>query len=257
MSFASPRISVVACSLNERAAVAKVIPEIRRALGPGAEIVLVDSSSDGTDEVARRLGATVIRQVPPQGYGRAMKAGMLAARGRTIVTMDCDATYPASRIMDMVELIESDRADVVGATRMARRQRTMPSANRLANRLFAALTRLVTGVQVTDVTTGMRAYRRSLLRAVRWDTEYVLPICLLVSTLESGARYREVEVEYGSRLGDVTLNRLQSGVNSLLYILLCRVWRPWWLREDASRASACTAAVTIGLPERARTGGSR
>ena len=229
------RISVVMCSLNEREAIEYVVHRIRAVIGDDNEIILTDSSSDGTAQIAEMLAVNVIRQTPPQGYGLAMKAGLAAAKGETIVTMDCDNTYPACRIMDIVRLIEKGEADVVGATRMTRYPKTMPYINFLANKFFAFLTRLLIGIKVTDVTTGMRAYRRDVLKKVEWDTEFVLPISLLASAWFHGAKYREVSIEYGHRLGSVTLDRLRSGLASLIYILVRRWWRPKWFRASCQK----------------------
>src|ERR1700690_1475534 len=62
------RLSVVMITMNEEKAVERVIGEIR-AVAPEAEILLVDSSKDRTAEKAQALGARVIKQFPPKGYG--------------------------------------------------------------------------------------------------------------------------------------------------------------------------------------------
>ena len=64
-------VSVVMITLNEEGAIAKVVNDIKRVL-PECEIVVVDSSKDRTPEIAAELGCVVVRQFPPQGYGRAM-----------------------------------------------------------------------------------------------------------------------------------------------------------------------------------------
>lgn len=56
---------------NESEAVGKVVTDIQRVV-PGAEILIVDSSDDQTAQIAQSLGAKVIRQYPPKGYGNAM-----------------------------------------------------------------------------------------------------------------------------------------------------------------------------------------
>src|ERR1700693_1607584 len=66
-------ISVAMITMNEEKAVGSVIADIRTALdGREHEIVIVDSSRDSTPEIAEGLGARVIRQFPPEGYGYAM-----------------------------------------------------------------------------------------------------------------------------------------------------------------------------------------
>jgi len=82
---------------NEEKAISKVVSDVRAAL-PGAEILIVDSSSDRTAEIAERLGARVIRQFPPQGYGPAMDKALRSNGREVVVTLDCDDTYPGAFI---------------------------------------------------------------------------------------------------------------------------------------------------------------
>ena len=63
-------LSVVTITLNEEEAIGKVIGDINAATGGACEIVVVDSSTDKTPEIAEKMGARVIRQ-EPRGYGAA------------------------------------------------------------------------------------------------------------------------------------------------------------------------------------------
>ena len=131
-------ISVAMISMNEEQAIAPVIEDIRAALaGREYEIVLVDSSSDATPEIARRMGARVIRQFPKQGYGRAMGRVLKESLGDVIVTLDCDGTYPATEIPVIADMVLSGNCDLVNASRLERRPAAMPFANYLANWTFA------------------------------------------------------------------------------------------------------------------------
>ena len=78
MSEIGKRITVAMITMNEEGAVGKVIGDIQNVV-PGAEIVIVDSSSDRTAEIAQSLGARVIKQFPPRGYGPAMDRALLAS----------------------------------------------------------------------------------------------------------------------------------------------------------------------------------
>src|SRR5271169_3734398 len=99
-------ISVAMITMNEEGAVSQVIHDIRSALGGREhEIVLVDSSRDRTPEIAQELGARVIRQFPPQGYGRAMGRVLKESLGDVVVTLDCDGTYPASEIPRIAAMV--------------------------------------------------------------------------------------------------------------------------------------------------------
>src|SRR5438034_11729585 len=113
-----PAITVAMITLNEEAAVAKVIDEIRSELGGAdAEILIVDSSSDQTAAIAESKGARVVRQFPPRGYGRAMARVLAEARGEVVVTLDCDDTYPADRIVEFAGMVLCGESDLVNASR--------------------------------------------------------------------------------------------------------------------------------------------
>jgi glycosyltransferase involved in cell wall biosynthesis len=196
-------------SMNEEGAVGGVLADIRRAV-PGAEIVLVDSSSDRTAEIAEAAGARVIKQVPPRGYGPAMSAALRAATHDVVVTMDCDGTYPAEVIPELVRLVDSGY-DLVNASRLWSRPAAMPLPNYLANATFAVTTRLLHGLAVTDVHSGMRAYRRSKLDGLVFDPAGpALPVELLIKPAREGWRVAEVGIEYRERIGVTTLRRFSS-----------------------------------------------
>ncbi len=201
-------------SMNEEGAVGAVLDQIRAA-APEATVLLVDSSRDRTPEIAEGKGAVVVRQFPPRGYGPAMMRALTegAARGDVVVTLDCDGTYPAELIGRMASLVLDDGYDVVNATRLARRPGAMPLPNWIANAVFAGVTRAVHGLRVTDVHTGMRAYRSSMLRAVTFDEKgAALPVELVIKPARLGYRVVEVPIEYRERIGATTLNRFDSTV---------------------------------------------
>jgi glycosyltransferase involved in cell wall biosynthesis len=205
-------ITVAMITLNEEAAVAKVIRDIQRAVSNlDAEILIVDSSRDKTPEIAASLGARVVRQLPPQGYGRAMMRALTEAQGTVVITLDCDDTYPADRISELAAAVLSGAADLVNASRLRSRPEFMPFANYLANRFFALLSRIVLGVKTSDVHSGMRAYRRTILQHVTFDAAGpALPVELLLKPALLGYRISEVFIPYRERIGVTTLRRWAS-----------------------------------------------
>jgi glycosyltransferase involved in cell wall biosynthesis len=207
-------ISVAMISMNEEQAITRVIHDIRAALVDREyEIVLVDSSRDATPEIAERLGARVIRQFPPQGYGRAMGRVLRECKGDVVVTLDCDGTYPASEIPVIAGMVLSGECDLVNASRLQRRPETMPLANYLANWLFAMTGRLLVGVKSTDLHSGMRAYSREIIERVEFDPNGpALPVELLLKPALLGFRIREVFIPYGERIGETTLQRWSSTI---------------------------------------------
>jgi glycosyltransferase involved in cell wall biosynthesis len=132
------------------------------------------------------------------------------AGGDVVVTLDCDDTYPVEAIPRLVALIE-DGWDLVNATRLSRRPKAMPLANYVANRVFALTARMLHGIQTTDVHSGMRAYRKSMIERVQWDPNGpALPVDMLIVPFRMGYRVLEVPIEYRERIGASTLQRWKS-----------------------------------------------
>jgi SAM-dependent methyltransferase len=202
-------LTVGMISMNEEDAVGDVIDDIKKH-APEAEILLVDSSKDRTPQIAEERGARVVRQFPPKGYGPAMHRLLYEATTDVVITMDCDGTYPAERILQLHRFIE-EGADLVNATRTRHRPEAMPLPNFVANRVFARAAHLLHGLPTTDVHSGMRAYRTSMLRGVEVDPNGpALPVDLLVVPARLGYRIVEVEIPYFERIGNTTLHRFDS-----------------------------------------------
>ena len=214
-------ISVAMITMNEEKAVAQVIHDIGAALGEREhEIVIVDSSKDRTAEIASALGARVIRQFPPQGYGRAMGRVLKESLGDVVVTLDCDGTYPADEIPRIADMVLTGVCDLVNASRLQTRPSTMPWPNYFANWLFALTGRVLLGVKSTDLHSGMRAYAREIIESVEFDPNGpALPVELLLKPALAGFRIREIFIPYGERIGVTTLGRFESTVWTFRRIL--------------------------------------
>lgn len=205
------KLTVSMITMNEEGAVAKVIHDIRR-VAPDAEVLLVDSSKDRTAEIAQELGCRVIKQFPPQGYGPAMDCAVREASGDVVITLDCDDTYPVEAIPEMMRLI-GDGYDLVNTTRVWRRPKAMPFANFLANRVFALGARILHGLKTTDVHSGMRAYRKSMIDNVQWIAKgAALPVDMYVIPFRRGYRTTEIPIDYRERIGTTTLHRFSSTI---------------------------------------------
>ncbi len=203
-------LTVAMITRNEEQAIAKVILDIRRAV-PDAEILVVDSSSDRTAEVAEALGARVIKQYPPRGYGPAMDTALRSARGRVVVTLDCDDTYPADRIPELARLVLEDGYDVVDGSRLQKKPEAMPWINYVANYGFALVASLLFGNRLTDLHSGMRAYRKTLIDELKYHAKgAALPVELLLRPLKMGKKLKVVYIEYRERVGQSTMRPLES-----------------------------------------------
>jgi glycosyltransferase involved in cell wall biosynthesis len=166
----SPEVSVVMPCLNEADTVGRCVEKAQRALresGIRGEVIVADNgSSDGSQEIARSLGARVIA-VGSRGYGRALMGGIAAARAPFIVMGDSDDSYDFGELPRFVEkyregyeLVQGCRLPSGGGTV---REGAMPSIHRwLGNPLFSFLARLWFRVAVHDVYCGLRGFTRAL-----------------------------------------------------------------------------------------------
>lgn len=169
------RLSVVVPAFREEDRIAESIQRIRAELeeldGAGElEIVVVDDGSDDrTAAEAERAGADmVLRQPVNKGKGAAVRAGMLAARGRVVAFTDADLSYAPHQILRLLEGVEAGW-DVVVGSRQHVQTRTVVRAGRLrevGGRIINVLTGIVLLGRYRDTQCGLKALRSDVGRLV-------------------------------------------------------------------------------------------
>ncbi|MFI4917960.1 MAG: glycosyltransferase [Legionellales bacterium] len=218
-------------SMNEEASVATVIQKIQNAI-PGAEILLVDSSHDQTAVIAAKLGARVIRQFPPQGYGLAMMTALRESTREVIVTLDCDDTYPAAKIPELAALLLDNGYDVVDASRLQHKPVAMPWLNYVANVFFAWIATALLLRKLTDLHSGMRVYRKSMIDEMSFVAAGdALPVELLLKPIVCGYKVHSVFIDYHERIGQSKMRPLKSAWWTLKRIINVRWQYPLNKRE--------------------------
>lgn len=113
-------VSVIIPAKNEEATIADCISkiaEIFRRESIKGEIIVADSSTDKTPEIARRMGAKVVKS-PSEGYGSAYMTGFEAAKGEYIIMGDADDTYDFHEIPRFIKLLRENKADLVLGSRV-------------------------------------------------------------------------------------------------------------------------------------------
>jgi glycosyltransferase involved in cell wall biosynthesis len=212
------RIAVVIPTLNECEAVGKVLGGVKQVMdGYEYRVLVVDGhSTDGTDEIAKDMGATVIYQ-RGRGYGDALKTGFFYARKRldakVIVMMDADLTYDPKHIPALVAPILGDEADLVVGNRFAGMQKgAMPFVNRVGNSVLSLVAKLALGLNVYDTQSGMRAFTSELLESMNLVAVGMpLAMEILAEARSLDARIREVPISYRPRVGETKLNPIKDG----------------------------------------------
>lgn len=151
------------------ATVSRIREELTSLLGPIEIIVVDDGSADGSAEEAAAAGADqVLVQPVNQGKGAAVRRGMLAAHGRTVVFTDADLSYGPAQIQRLVATVE-DGWDVVVGNRYHDDTRQIAAAPRLrevGGRVVNAATRLVLDGRYEDTQCGLKAFRADVARVL-------------------------------------------------------------------------------------------
>lgn len=212
------KLSVVIPCYNEEDGVREVIGRMPRSID---EIVVVDNNcTDRTAEVARSLGAKVVSEKVP-GYGAAYKAGLAAATGDLIITLDGDGTYPPEVIEKLVDTLIERRWDFLSGCRFPLSDRkAMGFTNQLGNWVLTAGAAVLFFQPIRDSQSGMWVFRRQLLERMRL-TSNGMPFSeeIKLEALLRGYRFGETHIDYGSRIGEVKLQKWRDGWENLLFLV--------------------------------------
>lgn len=151
---------------NESTRLPEVLDRLRSLEGQIEVAVIDDGSGDDTAEVARSMGATVLRHPFNLGYGAALQTGYkyaLERRVPLVVQMDADGQHEGLQIPILIKPLQADEADlVVGSRFMGASTYRMGLARNVGRSLFRHTARLA-GLVATDPTSGFQAMNRAVL----------------------------------------------------------------------------------------------
>lgn len=215
------------------------------------EIVYVDDgSTDGTGRLLEKLHADrpdVVRVVTLRrnfGKSGAMAAGFHTSRGRTVVTLDADGQDVPGQIPRLLALLEDD-ADVAIGWRRSRHDRP---AKRWASRVYNRATRMLSGLDIHDFNTGLKAYRREVVEELPLYGDFHRFVPVLAANL--GFQVAEVAVEHRPRSAGTSKFRSPTRFIKTVFDLMTVLFltrfgdRPLYLLGGAG-AALSTAGIAI------------
>ncbi|WP_328394011.1 glycosyltransferase family 2 protein [Streptomyces sp. NBC_00390] len=193
----SVTVDVVLPCLDEAAA----LPWVLERIPVGWRAVVVDNgSTDGSAELARSLGATVVHE-QRRGFGAACHAGLLAAEAEYVCFCDCDASLDPGLLPDFVRRLADGEADLVLGRRRPQARGAWPLHARAGNLVLAHMLRRRTGLSLRDLGPMRAARRKDLLGLGLTDRRSGYPLQMVVRAADAGWRVTELDVPYLTRTG--------------------------------------------------------
>lgn len=193
---------------NEAEGIGRVLDEIARLGVPLSKVIVVDGrSTDGTPEIAARLGARVVAQ-RGEGKADAVRTGFEVSRSRYLVFMDGDCTYPPEAIPTILK--ELERCDEVLGVRAEGRE-NIPRLHRLGNKVLTLFFNALFGTSLSDVLTGMYGLRREAFEGALFEASgFSIESEILAHVVGTGGRVCEVPITYRRRCGKPKLRALHG-----------------------------------------------
>ena len=229
-------MSVIIPTRNEVSAISRVLADLPANLVN--EVLVVDSNStDGTPEIAAKMGACVVHE-PRRGYGRACLTGLACADAPDVVVfLDGDYSDRPSELPILLAPIIEGRADITLGSRLQGQRSTgaLPWHQVLGNRLAASLIRLLYGLEITDLG-PFRAGRAEVLRALALEeTTYGWAVEMILKGALRGCRIVEVPVSYHPRIGKSKISGTLKGTIGAAWFILSLIVRYYFRHRRAGK----------------------
>jgi glycosyltransferase involved in cell wall biosynthesis len=190
-------VDVILPTLDEELA----LPWVLSRLPEGYRAIVVDNgSTDGSAEIARRLGATVVTETR-RGFGAAAHAGLLAATAPIVTFCDADASMDPQDLPALVAPVLRGDADLTLGRRRPSVRGAWPFHARIANLVLARLMQRASGVRLHDLGPMRAAWRSDLLALDLRDRRSGYPLEMVLRGSDAGMRILELDAPYAPRVG--------------------------------------------------------
>jgi glycosyltransferase involved in cell wall biosynthesis len=226
-------LSVVIPVYNERPWIRELVRRVAAVPIPKEILIVDDASNDGTRDILRELEQEeeirVLYQPVNQGKGAALRAGFQQAKGEIVLVQDADLEYDPAEYPRLIQPILDNQADVVYGSRfIGESHRVLYYWHYVANRVLTTLSNMFTNLNLTDMETCYKVFRREVLAGIQLKSNrfgFEPEITAKVARHRQPAwRIYEIPITYSGRTYD---EGKKIGLHDALSALYCIV--RYWL----------------------------
>jgi glycosyltransferase involved in cell wall biosynthesis len=210
--------SVIVPAYNEEQGLPVVLENLNSLLDETYEVIVVDDgSSDGTRKAAQAGHCRVISHAVNRGKGAAMRTGIRHARGKNVIFIDADGTYPVSAIPVIAEKLKTH--EMVVARRMT--GSNIHPFNRLGNWMFGFMMKFLYKSVVVDPLSGLYGIHTDFLKRMSLRSQgFEIETEFTIKAAQMHLKVGQIEISYDPRIGQTKLRPLQDGLRILKTIVL-------------------------------------
>jgi glycosyltransferase involved in cell wall biosynthesis len=244
------KLSVVIPVYNEALTIREILDRVR-SVDVDKEIIIVDDySTDGTRDVLAHIDAqypdvTVRYHDRNYGKGRALRTGFTAARGDYVIVQDADLEYDPADYAKLIRPLDRGLADTVYGSRFlsTEEHRVLYFWHSLGNRLLTLLSNMVTDLNLTDMETCYKVFRRELIQSIPLEEDrFGFEPEVTCKLAKAGARIYEVGIAYHGRTYEEGKKIGMKDGFRALWCIMKYSFKPLRLKQPAAAAKPQAAA---------------
>lgn len=199
------KLSIVIPAYNEKNTIRAIVDRVRATPFEKEIIIVDDCSKDGTRDILRELerepDIRVLYHEVNQGKGAALRTGFTHARGDIVIVQDADLEYDPAEYGALIDPIVTDKADVVYGSRfLGGPHRVLYFWHSIGNRLLTLLSNMTTDLNLTDMETCYKVFRREVIQRVTIrSNRFGVEPEITAKIARMGVRVYEIPISYNGR----------------------------------------------------------